>query len=95
MAIKLPFTRQVGLRAYGYMYTMLGTKDSNSQTNVRREGNSLEQPESRQKQRSWTLQRQALPLCAKFAANICLKLFRVSCLQHLRIPATSALFHLK
>lgn len=65
MAKKFPFTRQAGLRAYGYVYTMLGTKDSNgSQDNVRGEGDSLEQPDSSQKHNYWTRQRQAPLPCA-------------------------------
>lgn len=59
MATKFPFTRQARLRAYGYVYTMLGTKYSNSQDNVRGEGDSLEQPDSSQKHNYWTRQRQA------------------------------------
>lgn len=57
MAIKLRFTRQAGLRAYGYIYTMLGTKDSNSQANDRDEGDGLERPGSSQKYGFWTRQR--------------------------------------
>ena len=62
MAIKFPFTRRAGRRAYGYIYTMLGTQDGNSQDNVRGEDDNLEQPHSSQKSNVWTRQRQALLL---------------------------------
>lgn len=62
MAIKFPFARQAGLQAYGYIYTMLGSKDGNSQDNVRGEDNSHEQPDPSQKHNFWTRQRQAILL---------------------------------
>lgn len=68
MAIKIPFARQAGLRAYGYVYTMLGTKDSNAQHFVAGEDESVEQPDRRQKVNFWTRQRQALLLGANFSA---------------------------
>lgn len=57
MAIKSPFSRHVGPRAFGYVYTMLGSKDDSHLHNISDEGFDNEQQDRSEKHSFWTRER--------------------------------------
>lgn len=70
MAIKSPFSRHVGRRAYGYVYTMLAFKDDSAVQIVSDENLGAEQQDRSEKDDFWTRQRWACLQTCQLIADV-------------------------